>query len=161
MRRRLWTEEAGRPERRELQKSRRNRMSEVISFTVASVERYFQTELIWRSWQQQDLVDSWTHWMSHPLHYFIYKHLIFVQGSLVAWNIASKPPNNYNISIQYNWGWPFTERQLHSIHTPQRKIIYIMHLLCNTVNCMFISWLKVKKPQFNSFKDFCVLRHRT
>ena len=41
---RLWTEEAGKSERRELQQSRHDRMSEVTSFTVASVERYFQTD---------------------------------------------------------------------------------------------------------------------
>ena len=46
--RRLWTEEAGRPERRELQQPRCDRMSEVNSFTVASVERYFRLELIGR-----------------------------------------------------------------------------------------------------------------
>ena len=46
MLRRLWAEEAGRPERRELQLSRRDRMSEVTSFTAASVERYFPTKLM-------------------------------------------------------------------------------------------------------------------
>ena len=46
-----WSE-AGRPERRELQQTRRDRMSEVISSTAAYVGRYFRTELIRYSWQQ-------------------------------------------------------------------------------------------------------------
>ena len=37
---------AGRPQRRELQQTRRDEMSEVISSTTASVGRYFRTELI-------------------------------------------------------------------------------------------------------------------
>ena len=36
MRRRLWIKETGRPERRQLQQSRRDRMSEVTSFTVVT-----------------------------------------------------------------------------------------------------------------------------
>ena len=36
MRQRLWIKETGRPERRELQQSRRDRMSEVTSFTVVT-----------------------------------------------------------------------------------------------------------------------------
>ena len=43
MRGRLQTLEAGRPERKELQESRRDRMSEAASISVAPVERYFRT----------------------------------------------------------------------------------------------------------------------
>ena len=45
-----WRLEAGWPERRALQESRCDRISEVTSFNIASVERHFQTELIWWSW---------------------------------------------------------------------------------------------------------------
>ena len=45
MRQRLWTEEAGRPERRELQQSRGDRMSEVTGGSAEGAEPVSYTHL--------------------------------------------------------------------------------------------------------------------